>query len=286
VSLSCTNSPIAENIATPAHGTLGGSFPSVTYTPDAGYSGSDSFTYNACNAGGCSSFATVTITVTKSPAPVCSNVSASTHVDSMVTVSLPCTNSPANYVILAPGPAHGTVGLNGPVSSESATYTPNAGYIGSDSFSYRACNLGGCSTATVTITLTGPPPPLPQRVIKPALEAIVTSLLGPSQPVKFGHAAILKVSLARSSVIWSSGEAAFVQLTITGPPSSATTASVASAGRLKATLRFTAHPGKNVIRIRKVKGHFLAPGQYKVTIRALVGNLRGPAHTFKLKIVS
>lgn len=50
------------------------------------------------------------------------------------------------------------------------------------------------------------------------------------------------------------------------------------------TLRIPAHPGKNVIRIRKVKGHFLPVGRYKITIRVLVGNLRGPAHTLKLKI--
>ncbi len=265
VSFSCTGSPSSYVIDTqPLHGTLGQIDPvngSVVYTPDAGYTGPDSFTYSGCDGTVCSNAATANLVVNGTAPPVCSNVSASTPVDTMVTVSIPCTNHPTNYVILAPGSAHGTPGLSGPVSSESASYTPNAGYIGSDSFSYRACNLGGCSTATVTITVIGPPPPLPERVIKPALEAIVTSLLGPSHPVKFGQAAILKVFLKRSSVIWRAGQPAFLQLTITDPPSLDTGASPAAARRFrKVTLLFQAHPGKNVIHIRKVKGHFLSAG--------------------------
>lgn len=227
VSLSCTNSPVAETIAVPAHGTIGGSFPSVIYTPDPGYTGADSFTYSAQNSGGVSNTATITITITKPPAPVCTNASVSTHANQSVSVNLSCTNSPTSYVILAPAPAHGNVGLTGTPPSETATYTPNGDYLGSDSFSYRACNLGGCSMATVTITINGPPPP-PNLVIKPALEAIVTSLRGPSRPITFGHVATFKVFLMRSSLIWSSRQAASVQLTITRPPSSATGASMAS----------------------------------------------------------
>lgn len=51
------------------------------------------------------------------------------------------------------------------------------------------------------------------------------------------------------------------------------------------TLLIKAHPGKNLIHIRKVNRHFLPVGHYKVKIRVLVGNLRGPAHTFRLHIV-
>ncbi len=55
-------------LAPPSHGTLsaldsaGGT---VTYAPDSGYAGTDSFTYRATNAGGDSNAATVTITVAR-----------------------------------------------------------------------------------------------------------------------------------------------------------------------------------------------------------------------------
>lgn len=285
VILSCTNAPAAETSTFPAHGTLGGSYPSVAYTPDSGYSGSDSFTYFAQNSGGLSNTATVTITVTKPPAPVCANASASTHVNTILTVSLACTNSPSSMTLTA-APAYGTVVDLEVGPPPSVTYMPRSGYIGSDSLTYVTCNLGGCSSpASVLITVTPPPPP-PNLVIKPALEAIVTSLRGSSQVIKSGHTATLKVYLKRSSAIWNSGETAFVQLTITDPPSLFGRASMARSRRFgTVTFLYRAHPGKNVIRVRKVKGRFLPQGKYKFTIRVVVGKLRGPAHVFKIKIV-
>ncbi len=51
---------IASN---PSHGTASASGTSITYTPVAGYSGADSFTYTAANASGTSAAATVTVIV-------------------------------------------------------------------------------------------------------------------------------------------------------------------------------------------------------------------------------
>ena len=51
-------------VITPAHGTLSGTAPALTYTPDAGYNGSDSFTFKANDGTADSNIATVTITVT------------------------------------------------------------------------------------------------------------------------------------------------------------------------------------------------------------------------------
>ncbi|CAJ0692281.1 putative Ig domain-containing protein [Ralstonia holmesii] len=56
--------PTGVAVATQAaHGTATASGTSITYTPSASYSGSDSFTYTATNAGGTSAPATVTVTV-------------------------------------------------------------------------------------------------------------------------------------------------------------------------------------------------------------------------------
>ena len=48
-------------------------------------------------------------------------------------------------------PAHGTVVLNG---NGSFTYTPNADYFGTDSFTYEAFDGAAATSATVTITIT------------------------------------------------------------------------------------------------------------------------------------
>ena len=68
---------IATSVAVasgPSNGTATVSGASIIYTPTASYSGSDTLTYTATNAGGTSSAATVTITVVSSvhvsPTPV------------------------------------------------------------------------------------------------------------------------------------------------------------------------------------------------------------------------
>ena len=49
-------------------------------------------------------------------------------------------------------PAHGTAVISG--GGTTVTYTPSAGYIGSDSFSYTASDgHGGTASATVSITV-------------------------------------------------------------------------------------------------------------------------------------
>ncbi|WP_346832084.1 autotransporter domain-containing protein [Pseudomonas abietaniphila] len=58
-------SPVSVAIASgPVHGTASASGTSISYTPMAGYSGTDSFTYTASNGSGTSSAATISITVT------------------------------------------------------------------------------------------------------------------------------------------------------------------------------------------------------------------------------
>ena len=56
-------------VAGPSNGTLSGTAPDLTYTPAAGYSGPDSFTYNANDGTDSSNTATVSITVTADTEP-------------------------------------------------------------------------------------------------------------------------------------------------------------------------------------------------------------------------
>jgi hypothetical protein len=117
------------------------------YTPNAGFSGVDSFTYTVTNPGGGVSTATVTISVT----PTAANDSAFT------TAGSPLSGSVAGNDVYATGatfaallnPSHGTVTM---ASDGSYQYTPAAGFSGADTFTYRVTNPDG-SNATATVTI-------------------------------------------------------------------------------------------------------------------------------------
>jgi mono/diheme cytochrome c family protein len=57
-------------VSNPAHGNLSGTAPALTYTPDTGFNGSDSFTFKANDGTVDSNTATVSITVTSETVPV------------------------------------------------------------------------------------------------------------------------------------------------------------------------------------------------------------------------
>jgi hypothetical protein len=136
VSFSCTGLISSYSIiGSPSHGslaTIDQSAGTVTYTPDSGHVGSDSFTYEACNNQFQPPCSQATANITIVPPPSCSNVSASTAPNQAVTVFFSCTGSPSSYVIDT-RPLHGTLGQIDPING-SVVYTPDAGYTGPDSF--------------------------------------------------------------------------------------------------------------------------------------------------------
>lgn len=140
----------------PAHGTATASGTSIAYTPTAGFSGSDTFTYTVTGAGGTSAPATVTITVNPQ-APVAGNVSLTVDVNSTNNVvPLSLSGGAAASVAVATAPSHGVA----TVSGTSITYTPTAGYIGADSFTYTATNATATSApGTVTLLVQSRPDP-------------------------------------------------------------------------------------------------------------------------------
>lgn len=147
VVLNITGQATSVAVATPpSHGTVTIIGTSVTYTPNAGYSGTDSFTYTATNANGTSPAGTATIVVNAAPvaaAPSVSAVSAAVTAGSSVNPIVLNINGQPTSVAVTSGPSHGTIAVNGTTIS----YTPTAGYTGSDSFTYTASNAGGTSAA-------------------------------------------------------------------------------------------------------------------------------------------
>jgi hypothetical protein len=138
--------------AGPAHGSLSGSAPNLSYTPAANYYGSDSFTFTVNDGTVDSATATVSITVTEvNDAPVATAQSVTTAEDTAVAITLAGTDAdgnPLTYAVAA-GPAHGS--LSG--SAPNLSYTPAANYYGSDSFTFKV-NDGTVDSATATVSIT------------------------------------------------------------------------------------------------------------------------------------
>ena len=147
-----------EIVSGPADGDLTGSGGSRTYSPDADFNGSDSFTYKVTDRGdpdGCSSApcdaakssTTETVSITVNPvndAPLASPTSVSVDEDDSVLVDLAALVSDVEtadgdltYEIVS-GPADGD--LTG--SGGSRTYSPDADFNGADSFTYRVIDRG------------------------------------------------------------------------------------------------------------------------------------------------
>jgi hypothetical protein len=92
-------------------------------------------------------------------APECDDVAVSTAAGTPVTVPLTCTDENDNVLTLsiASGPANGTLGAINQ-SQGSVRYTPNAGFTGTDSFTFLAGDGAASSdaaTATITVTPAG-----------------------------------------------------------------------------------------------------------------------------------
>ena len=138
----------------------------VTYSPDADYHGSDSFTYTVSdNDGATSNVATVTVTVAAvQDPPVAVDDSATTDEDIPVDIDVLANDTDPDGDSLAVSDYDVTSAEGGTVDCTSAglcTYTPPAGFSGADTFTYTASDgHGGSDTATVTVTVNptnGPP---------------------------------------------------------------------------------------------------------------------------------
>lgn len=127
----------------------------MTYTPNIGFSGSDSFTYTINDGALSAGPATVTVTVNPNGlnlVPTADDNSFSTNEDTLlaniVTGNDP-ESSPLTFIIDATV-THGILNLQ---SSGSFTYTPSANYHGVDSFTFHV-NDGTNNSAIATVNIT------------------------------------------------------------------------------------------------------------------------------------
>jgi VCBS repeat-containing protein len=160
------------------HGTA--SFDAATKTlhfaPDAGYSGPASFTYTVSDGHGGTTNGTVNVTITPAAPvnhpPTPANDSATTAQDHAVIVNVLANDTDpdgnALTVSAVGAPAHGAVVIN---ADNTVTYTPTAGFSGTDSFTYTANDgQGGATDATVSLTVT----PIATSVVDAVLKLLPT----------------------------------------------------------------------------------------------------------------
>lgn len=106
-------------------------------------------------------------------APVASDVNVSTTSNTAVAVNFSATDADGNALTysLVASPTHGSLGT---ISGSQVTYTPAAGYVGSDSFTYRAYDGQAYSNVgTVNITVTNGTTPI---VIPSGTAPIITNI--------------------------------------------------------------------------------------------------------------
>ena len=128
-----------------------------SYSPNADWNGSDSFTVTITDDAGNSSTQVISVTVT--PVVDITNDSLTTNEDTAISANvLTGTNgATADSFEGTPILTSVTQGANGSVTflaDGTVTYTPNANFNGTDSFTYTITSGGVTETATVTVTVT------------------------------------------------------------------------------------------------------------------------------------
>ncbi len=146
--------------AQPSNGTAVISNEQIVYTPNQGFVGSDSFTYTISDGNGHNATATVYVLVTSTTnngnnvAPIAQDDNATSD-GSAVTIDVLSDDTDADSDTLTIAdigqPSNGTAAI----SNGQVVYTPNQGFVGSDSFTYTISDGNGHNaTATVYVLVT------------------------------------------------------------------------------------------------------------------------------------
>ncbi|HQF62555.1 MAG TPA: Ig-like domain-containing protein, partial [Anaerolineaceae bacterium] len=141
----------------PTNGTLSGTAPALTYTPDADFNGTDSFTFTVSDGTETSAPATIDITVTAvNDAPVAVDDTASTDEDTAATIldsTLLDNDTDVDLDTLTltevSNPTNGAVVL----AAGTITFTPTAGFSGTAGFDYTVSDGILTDTGHVTVTV-------------------------------------------------------------------------------------------------------------------------------------
>ncbi|MFC1793245.1 Ig-like domain-containing protein [Planctomycetota bacterium] len=138
-------------VTIPSHGSLSGTAPNLTYTPNKNFSGPDSFTFKVNDGTADSALTTVAVTITPAnDPPVANNIDISVMEDMPIPVTLvgidPDGDSLSFSIVTKP--SNGTLSGTEP----NLSYTPSANFNGLDSFTFRVSD-GTLNSIPGTVSL-------------------------------------------------------------------------------------------------------------------------------------
>lgn len=136
----------------PGRGTLSGSPPEVTYTPNANVNGTDSFSFTVSDGIDVSANSIVTINiapVNDPPVAIARSVAATAGQATGMTLEGSDPDGDALSFEIVSQPANGRASAAG----ATATYTADGGFSGSDSFTFRVSD-GTLASAAATVAIT------------------------------------------------------------------------------------------------------------------------------------
>lgn len=144
----------------PSHGSLSGTAPNLTYTPDENYAGTDQLTYKVNDGTTDSGTATVSIEIAATAdAPVADAQAVTGEEDTPITITLTGSDPDGNDLTyqLVSSPSNGTV------TGDDATivYLPDENYFGNDSFQFKVSDGNFESdpqTVSISIAAVNDPP--------------------------------------------------------------------------------------------------------------------------------
>ncbi|MBU2892083.1 tandem-95 repeat protein [Colwellia sp. D2M02] len=140
-------------VSSPTSGAIKNNQTNITYTPNSGYIGNDSFTYTITDTQGQSSSATVTLDIA-SIAPTAENDVVTTVQSKAVIIDILANDVSISghqlTIASASSASNGIINHDGKL----LTYTPNNGFSGNDTFTYVVRDsFGDESTASVGVTI-------------------------------------------------------------------------------------------------------------------------------------
>jgi hypothetical protein len=139
----------------PQHGTLTGTAPQFVYTGAPNFFGSDGFTFTVTDSLGASSTGTIAVAVSNvNDAPTAASQTVGVAQNTPVTLTLAAQDVDGDSLSWSVGqPQHGVLSGTAP----QLTYTPTAGFSGSDAFPFSVSDGMATATATVSISVISAP---------------------------------------------------------------------------------------------------------------------------------
>ncbi|PRY97821.1 gliding motility-associated-like protein [Marinilabilia salmonicolor] len=144
--------------AQPANGTISiNSNRTLHYVPDADFTGNDLLIYQIEDVDGDYALGVVNIQVLETPdaTPVANDVAVATEFETPVTIDILFNDTGLEDgvagITISPQPVNGTALIN---ADFTITYTPDAGFSGTETFGYQVCDQDGdCASANITVTV-------------------------------------------------------------------------------------------------------------------------------------